>query len=149
MGYPDGAHTHGSGPVMTGGGAALVLGVIVAIADRKQIAHIADDLTVVALAVIAALMMLGIAALIFLVRHRRREAEALAAYREEQFAKWRAEVEERKARQFAAEQARALPAPQPVVQVVNVIDPALLASLLNGGQQAVRVIPASTEEVPR
>lgn len=132
------------------GGGALVALIIAAVVygARNQIAQAVGDLVLLAMVVVVAVMVLGIAGGFFLVRHRRREAEAIAAYREQKEAEWRAEVEERQARRLAAQQARALPAAQPI-QIINVIDPALLASLLDGGQQAVRVIPASTEEVPR
>lgn len=142
MPHPDGAHTHG-GPAL-GGTATLIIGAVLIYACRNQLASVADSLLDLAAVILAVTVVAGIALVVLLERRRREEAQAVAG-RVQQAAQWRAEAEGRKARAVAVE-SRALPAPQPVIQVINVIDRTLLASLL-GDQQAVRVIPGNTEEV--
>jgi hypothetical protein len=140
----------GSGGGKVPGVAALIIVAAVLAGCRNQVAQAAGDAVIVAVAVISAVAILGVTALVLLTRRSRREAEANAAYRQQQAAEWLAGVKEREARALAAQQARALPAPQPIIQVVNVIDPSLLSSLRPGGQQqAVRVIPSSAEDVSR
>lgn len=139
--------TTGGGGGITVGGVLAVAGVVMAIAERKQLAQAAGDAIEIVAIVLAVVMVLAVAGIVLLVRYNRRQAAMFAERRA-----YRAEVLERKQASRAAVRQpapRALPAPQPrVVNLFNV-DPATLAALLRE-QQGTPIIPAAgTQEVPR